>query len=38
MLIVLPDPIAFLPMMPAARTSRSAASMRSRGSVNSPRM
>src|SRR5437870_782827 len=38
MLIVLPDPIAFFPMMPACRASRSAASTRSSGSVNSPRM
>src|SRR5213593_5245170 len=34
MLIVLPDPIALLPMIPACRTSRSAASTRSSGSVN----
>src|SRR5688572_14268672 len=38
MLIVLPVPIAFLPMMPAARASASARSIRSSGSVNSPRM
>src|SRR5438876_2427653 len=37
-LIVLPEPIAFLPTMPAARASRSAASIRSSGSVNSPRL
>src|SRR5688572_22051125 len=34
----LPDPIAFLPMMPALRASSHACSITSSGSVNSPRI
>ncbi len=38
MSMVLPEPIAFLPMIPAARASASAFSITLIGSVNSPRM